>query len=378
MDLAFTQDQQALRQLLQMCLPGEDDARRTGQWNAAAWASFADAGEILRVGLPTRIGGAGGPVEIMIVMEALGSMLLADAYLETIVMGGGLLSHSPDARFDDLLLQVAAGNALIAIALYDPNQGDQENSRPTATRCSAGWRLDGRSPLVVGASLAGHWIVEATTANSGDGSDAPMLFLIERDAPGVKRTDYPTIDGRCASDLQFHAVSVSEEQLVVAPEGSRSLLDSIFDAAVAAHCAEAVGVMRRMFADTVSHCKQRRQFGRPLSSFQALQHRMVDMNLQISMAASATLRAALSLERSPAERARATSAAKATVATACRFVGQNAIQLHGGLGMRDDTPVTRFFRRATAMESELGGVDWHVERFRKSEAKASESENCLG
>lgn len=153
------------------------------------------------------------------------------------------------------------------------------------------------------------------------------------------------------------------DQLIAEPGATRPLIDSVIDAAIAAHCAEAVGVMRRMLADTVRHCKQRRQFGQPLASFQTLQHRMIDMYLQIVMAASATLRATLSLDGSVADRARATSAAKVTVAGACRFVGQNAIQLHGGLGMRDDTPVTRYFRRSTAMESEFGGVDWHLARF---------------
>ena len=289
--------------------------------------------------------------------------MLADAYIDTLVVAGQLLAQSPYARFDDLLARIAAGDALVAVAWSDPGQRREKATSLVATRVGARWRLDGRRPMVIGAEAAKHWIVEAGTPDSADGGGDTMLFLLERDSLGISRFDYPTIDGRSASDLKFEAVLVSTDQLIAEPEATRPLIDSVIDSAIAAHCAEVVGVMRRMLADTVLHCKKRRQFGQPLSSFQALQHRMIDMHLHIAMAASATLRATLSIDRPVAERARATSAAKVTVATACRFVGQNAIQLHGGLGMRDDTPVTHYFRRATAMESEFGGVDWHLARF---------------
>ena len=363
MELDYTHEQKALRQSLQTRFADAREAQPLGKWDAAVWIDFVDLNGILRIGLPSRIGGTGGPVETMIVMEELGVALLADAYLETLVVAAQLLAQSPDARFDNLLSRVAAGNALIAVAWGDPGQRHEEDCSLVATSAGAGWRLNGRRSMVIGAAAAEHWIVEARTPDPAGGKGETMLFLLERDSLGISRFDYPTIDGRSASDLKFEAVSVGMDQLIADPGATRPLIDSVINAAIAAHCAEAVGVMRRMLADTVRHCKERRQFGQPLSSFQALQHRMIDMNLHIEMAASATLRATLSLDRPFAERTRATSAAKVTVAGACRFVGQNAIQLHGGLGMRDDTPVTRYFRRATAMESEFGSVDWHLSRF---------------
>ena len=360
MELNYTDAQQSLRQALQANLP---EAGSSGGRDRAIWGSLRELGGILGAGLPSQVGGTGGPVEIMIVMEELGAALLADAYLETIVVAGKLLAQSPEARFDNLLALMAAGDALVALAWANHGQGHRADDSLVATIANAGWRLNGRRLMVVGAATAKYWLVEARAPDTGDGTHEALLFLIKSDVAGISQFEYPTIDGRSASDLRFEEVLVGADQLIAQPEATKALVQSATDAAIAAHCAEAVGVMRKMLADTLLHCKERRQFGQPLSAFQALQHRMTDMHLHIELAAAATLRATLSLDLPPPERARATSAAKVTVSSACRFVGQNAVQLFGGLGMNETTPVNRYFRRATAMESEFGGVDWHLARF---------------
>lgn len=363
MDLEFSPGQHALRRSVKALLASFDNLSRNG-CSSTRWEALARGG-FLRAGLPIRVGGSADPIDTMIMAEELGWALAAAAYPDTVVVAGSLLANAPNAQFDHLVKRIVSGAALVAVAWDEPGERCGADTCLIATPTATGWRLDGRKPLVAGAAAAEHWIVEAHIETVGR---ERALFVIGWDKAGIERIDYPTIDGRQSSDVRLSGVEVDAQQLIAGPESTRCVVDYAIDAMIAAHCAEAVGVMRRMLADTIAHCKQRQQFGQPLSSFQVLQHRMVDMELQIAMAASATLRASLSLDLPPEERARAMSAAKVTVATAGRFIGENAIQLHGGLGMRDETPVTHYFRRTIAMESELGGIDWHLDRFARHSA----------
>lgn len=368
MDLEYRPQHHLLRRSVRDLLAAFDTVPLGGQRDARIWAALAQEG-VLRLGLPVQLGGSGDPVDMMIVSEELGWALASGAYVVTLAVAGRLLTTAPEERFKPLINAVMDGSAQVALACDDPSERYDVATRLIATATATGWRLDGRKPLFAGAAVADHWVVEAQIAHR-DGERA--LFLIGKDTAGIERIDYPTIDERQSSDVRLSGVEVDEQQLIAGPGTARCAIDLTTDAMIAGHCAEAVGVMRRMLADTISHCQQRQQFGQPLSSFQVLQHRMVDMELHIAMAASASLRSSLSLELPPAERARATSAAKVTIATACRFVGENAIQLHGGLGMRDDTPVTHYFRRSIAMESEFGGIDWHLDRFARHGAISSQ------
>jgi alkylation response protein AidB-like acyl-CoA dehydrogenase len=188
------------------------------------------------------------------------------------------------------------------------------------------------------------------------------VFLVEADAPGVSRRDYPTVDGGRASDIAFEDVRLPAEALIGPVDAGLPLVEKVVDEALAALCAEACGVMRRMHEDTLEYARQRKQFGVPIGSFQALQHRMADMYIQLEQSVSMTLMATLKLGRD-AERAKACAAAKAQIGQACRFIGQNAIQLHGGMGMTDEMAVGHYFKRATLIESAFGSTDHHLARY---------------
>jgi alkylation response protein AidB-like acyl-CoA dehydrogenase len=214
-------------------------------------------------------------------------------------------------------------------------------------------------------------IVTARTGGAQAARSGVSLFLLERGLPGVSLHEYHTIDGRRAADLSLDGVVLPVEALLGAEGGALELVELVADEAVAAICAEAVGVMGRMLDDTVDYTRQRRQFGQPISSFQVLQHRMADMMMQLELARSAVYGATLKLGADPVERAKAASAAKVTCDQACRYVGQNAVQLHGGMGMSDELALTHYFRRATVIGNTHGSADYHLARFAKLERGAA-------
>jgi alkylation response protein AidB-like acyl-CoA dehydrogenase len=189
------------------------------------------------------------------------------------------------------------------------------------------------------------------------------VFLVDRHAAGVVTRDYPTVDGRRASEVFFENVSVPADALIGEEGAALPLVEQVVDEAIAATCAEACGVLRRLHEGTLDYTKQRKQFGQPIAAFQVLQHRMVDMFIQLEQAISMTYMAHIKLGEAPAERAKAQSAAKVQIGRACRFVGQNAIQLHGGMGMTDEMAIGHYFKRATIIEGEFGSVDHHLRRY---------------
>ena len=290
--------------------------------------------------------------------EELGHGLALEPYLEVSVLAAGLLRGISATAFTERLARISRGAEKLVFAWWEPDMPTRfDAAAMTALPCRAGWRLDGRKAVVIAADDADTLLVTARI----DG-EAPALFLLDAHTAGITRINYPTIDGRMASDLIFESVQVETEGLVADAKAARPLLARIGDVAIAALCAEGIGVMRYMLDATIAYTSDRRQFGQPIATFQTLQHRMVDMFLKIEMAAAATLAATASLVGTAADRAIAVSAAKVMVADACRFVGQNCIQLHGGLGMDSATPVTRYFCRALAIESEFGSAAFHLER----------------
>jgi alkylation response protein AidB-like acyl-CoA dehydrogenase len=232
----------------------------------------------------------------------------------------------------------------------------------SAVKDADGWRLEGSKAVVMAAPWADRLIVAARTAGvPGDGPGL-SLFIVDPAAAGVTLHSYPTIDGRRAADIDLVGVRAPAEALIGPEGGALPLLEAMRDRAIAAQAAEAAGLLGKLLDDTVDYTKQRSQFGQPLASFQVLQHRMVDMYMQVEMVRSAAILATLKLDGDPVERAKAASAAKVTLANACRFVGQNAVQLHGGMGMTDELAIGHYFKRATLLESEHGSADWHLAR----------------
>ena len=211
------------------------------------------------------------------------------------------------------------------------------------------------------APLATHLLVTARTADS----EGISLFLVDLDraGPGLDIHGYRTVDDRRAADLVIDGLRLPAHALLGEEGQAWASLDQARDEGAAAICAEAVGCMRKVLADTVEYCKQRRQFGQPIGSFQVLQHRMVDMYMELEQAVAAVYLAVLNLDAEPAIRARAVSAAKATIGRAARFVGQNAVQLHGGMGMTEELAIGHYFKRLTAIQYEFGSTDHHVARY---------------
>jgi alkylation response protein AidB-like acyl-CoA dehydrogenase len=361
MDFAFTDDQGQLRDALRGYLQRKNDfpartanARGEGGWSESLWRGLARDLGILGVLVAEEAGGVGGDaVGMMVVMEELGASLFVESYLETAVIGAAVLGAA-GAR-DAELRAIVDGDMRLAFAWAEPEARFDRLPRATVARRTAeGWRLDGYKAVVTAAPLATHLLVTALA----DGE--PAIFLVAVGAGGIAYQSFPTIDGRRAADIAFDAVALPDAALV--GRGSEAI-ESVCDLATAMVGAEALGVLRSMLDDTIAFTKERRQFGQAISSFQVLQHRMVDMYMQFELATSAVYRAVLSLDTEPVERARAVSAMKVTVAGACRFIGQNAIQLHGGMGMTDEVAVTHYFRRATVIESEFGSADYHRRRF---------------
>ena len=300
----------------------------------------------------------------MVVMEEFGKALVVEPYLGTVVIGGGFLKHGKPAGAAELIERIIAGEITMAFAWAEP-QGRYNLSdlKTTARKDGAGYVLNGHKAVVIGAPWASHLIVTARTGGGQRDPEGVSVFLVEADAEGIVTRDYPTVDGHRASEVYFENLTVPAEALI-GPEGAAlPLVEQVVDEAIAATCAEACGVLRRLHEGTLEYTRQRKQFGAPIASFQVLQHRMVDMFIQVEQAVSMTYMANIKLGEPAAERAKAVSAAKVQIGRACRFVGQNAIQLHGGMGMTDEMAIGHYFKRATMIEGQFGSVDHHLRRY---------------
>ncbi len=366
MDLSLSDEQVMLRDSLTRYLAQSFafDPHRPRDAGALWQALGRDLG-VLGAALPVEAGGlGGGAVETMVIADALGEALAPVPYIETAVIAAGLLKRAGGERAEALLPQLAGGSvrAVLAAGEADSRQA-LEAVTTTAQRNGNGWTIDGEKVVVAGAPGAEWLLVTARTSGGARDVRGVSLFLVPADAAGLSRHDYALIDGLPASDLAFTAVTLSADSLLGEEGSALPLLEQARDEGIAALCAEAAGLARKMLSDTVAYTKERKQFGQPLASFQALQHRMVDMFIAAEQATSAAYLAALHVEGPAAERARAVSAAKATVADAVRFVGQNAVQLHGGMGMTDELAVGHYFRRATAIEQQFGAADHHAKRY---------------
>ena len=216
---------------------------------------------------------------------------------------------------------------------------------------------------MIGAPLATHLIVTARTSGNPGDRDGLSLFLVAKNAAGMSSTDYVTVDGRRAAEITFDDLAIGEDALLGAPGAALPIVEATLDEARAALCAEALGVLAELQRQTLEYVKQRKQFGVAIGNFQVLQHRLVDMFMEVEQSTSMTLMATLKLAETPAARAKAVSAAKAFIGRACRSVGQNAVQTHGGIGLSDELALSHYFKRAAMIELELGSTDFHLARY---------------
>ncbi len=374
MDFNYTDTQEMLRDTLaRYCQDNYSfDARnkmmaRPEGRDPGIWTAMAQELGILGAPFSEEMGGlGGGALENQIMMEQLGEVIAIEPYLQTVVLGGGALKATGGMMADHMIPQIIDGSAIIAFAYAEP-QGryDLANLRVTARKEGAGYVLNGHKSVVYAAPWATHLLVSARTGGSQRETDGVSLFLIDAHGPGITRRDYPTVDGFMASEIYFENASISADALLGGEGTALPIIEQIVDEATVAVCAEACGVTRKLHAGTLEYARQRNQFGQPIARFQVLQHRMVDMFMEVEQALSMTTMATLKLDLPANERMAAVSSCKAKVSRACKFVGQNAIQTHGGIGITQELAIGHYFKRATMIEGQFGSADHHYDRFER-------------
>ncbi len=372
MDFTYTETQDMVRETLARFLADTYDfdkrqkmiASEAGR-DPAIWKALAQELGMLGAPFAEAHGGlGGGHLENAIVMEEMGKVMAIEPYLQTVVIGGGALKAAGGAVADAVIPEIIAGNVIIAFAYAEP-QGryNLANIRTTAKKDGSGYVLNGHKGVVYAAPWATHLLVTARTGGSGRERDGISLFLIDASSPGIVRRDYPTVDGFRASEVYFENVSIPADALLGGEGAGLPIIEQITDQATVAVCAEACGVTERLHLGTLEYTQQRQQFGQPISRFQVLQHRMVDMFMEVEQSRSMTVMGTLKLDLPAAERMAAVSMCKAKVSRACTFVGQNAVQTHGGIGITQELSIGHYFKRATMIESQFGTSDYHYGRY---------------
>lgn len=372
MDFSFTEEQTLLRNTVQSLLNDKYDfdtrrkiVKSADGWSPEMWAQFAELG-LLAAPFSEEMGGlGGGAIETMLVMEEFGRHLVVEPFLETVVIAGGFLREGGTAAQQEANIPgIIDGSTVWAFAYAEP-QGryNLADLVTTAKKDGAGYTINGYKAVVLGAPWAQKLIVTARTSGGQRDRDGVSVFIVDKNAPGVSTRDYPTVDGRRASEITFENVKVGADALIGAEGKGLPLVEKITDQAIAALAAEATGCMGELNKATVEYCKTRKQFGVPIGKFQVLQHRMVDMFMAYEQSVSMTYMVNLKLDENDAERTKAAAGAKVQIGKAGRFVGQQAVQLHGGMGMTDELNVGHYFKRLTMIDTQFGNVDHQLKRY---------------
>jgi alkylation response protein AidB-like acyl-CoA dehydrogenase len=376
MEFDYTEEQLALQDILQKFIARDYDfekrrgfSRSERGYSPAAWSQYAELG-LLSLPFPEPQGGLGGnAVDVMVVMEQIGQGLLLEPYLSSVVTCGGLIRDAAsEAQKDKLLPAIGAGSLQIALAAYEA--GGRYNLAHVECRAEpqgAGWKLSGHKSVVLDGASAQYFLVTARTAGKVGDRDGISLFLVPRGASGVTLRPYPTQSGGRAADLELQNVALDADALIGAAGRGLPLVERAVDHACAALCAEAVGIMTALNQATLEYLKTRKQFGVAIGTFQALKHKMADMLIAAEQSRSMAIIAAVNAD-SPdaAQRRRAIAAAKAYIGQAGRLVGQQAVQMHGGMGVVDDLIVSHYFKRLTMIDLTFGDVDYQLAYFSDS------------
>ena len=328
----------------------------------AAWSTLAELGMLALPVSEEQGGFDGNAVDMFVVMQELGRGLVVEPYLAT-VMGAQFLTLG--GRHDSLLELVAGGELRLACALTEKqSRHDLTDILTTASPTANGYIINGAKTVVVHGAQAGSVIVSARTSGAQRDTKGISLFVVPLATDGVTVADYRTLDGQRAANITFNNVQVPTTALIGLEGADWDILEQGADYGAALLCAEALGAMEAIFAATLEYLKTRTQFGAPIGKFQALQHRMADMYIHLEQARSMALLAAVHMQSEDAtERRRTVSAAKFRVGQALKFVGQQAVQLHGGMGVTDELPAAHHFKRLTMIELTLGDSDHHLQRF---------------
>jgi len=337
-----------------------------GGFSTDVWAAIAEMG-LLGLPFAEAHGGFGGStIDVMLVMEAIGEGLLVEPYLATVGLGGRFVARAgTKGQQNSILPALIEGKHTMAFAHTEPGaRYDLRQVGLKARRSGEGFILDGDKRMVLHGGSADTLVVSARTAGSETDATGITLFLVPRTAPGVSVKESRTIDNLRSADITFTNVSVGSDALLGREGEGYPVIEEVVDYATALLCAEAVGAIRYANEATLEYLKTRRQFGVPIGSFQALQHRMVEMMISYEQARSMAYLACVKIDTADAaERRHVISAAKIKIADACRHVSQESVQLHGGMGMTEELKVSHTFRRLTMLAQAFGDAEHHLERF---------------
>src|SRR5580698_8445359 len=372
MDFDLSEEQRLLKESVDGLLGSSyefDDRRKymaeKGGWSKAVWGKFAEQG-LLGLPFSEDEGGFGaGAVETMIVMEALGKALLLEPYLATVVIGGGFLRRGGSAEQKAAYIPaIIEGSKTFAFAQLEKNSRyDLSDVATSAKKKGDGWVIDGEKFVVLNGEAADTLIVTARTKGGQRDAGGIGVFLVPGNAKGIARKGYPTQDGLHGADITFTGVEVGADAAIGDPENALPLIERVVDEARTALCSEAVGAMDESLKSTVEYLKTRTQFGVPIGSFQTLQHRAADMFVAVEQARSMSMFATMASDfENAAERATAVAAAKVQIGKSLKFVGEQSIQLHGGIGMTMEAKIGHYFKRLTMIENTFGDSDYHLRR----------------
>src|ERR1700761_8105786 len=372
MDFDLTEEQRLLKDSVDGLLTDayDFDARKKymaekGGWSKTLWGKLAEQG-LLGLPFAEDDGGFGaGGGETMIVMEALGKALVLEPYLATVVLGGGFLRHGGSAEQKAAYIPaIIDGGKTFAFAQLEKNSRyDLADISTTAKKKGTGWVIDGEKFVVLNGENADTLIVTARTKGARHDKSGIGAFLVPANAKGVVKKSYPTQDGLHAADITFTAVEVGADAVIGDAENGLPLIERVVDEARAALCAEAVGLMDESLKTTVEYIKTRKQFGVAIGTFQSLQHRAADMFVAVEQARSMSMFATMAADfDDPKERAKAVAAAKVQIGKSGKFVGQQSIQLHGGIGMTQEAKIGHYFKRLSMIENTYGDTDFHLRR----------------
>jgi alkylation response protein AidB-like acyl-CoA dehydrogenase len=376
MDIRFTEEQELLRSSVQRLLRDQYDfdARRRivaseEGWSRMQWSSFAELG-LLAAPLSEDAGGlGGGPLSTMILMHEFGRHLVVEPFVETIVLAGGLLeSQASPAQKDEFIPEIIAGKSIWALAWSErSSRFDFADVTTTARREGDDYVLVGEKSAVIAAPWADYLIVSARTSGNRHDRDGVSLFIVDRQAAHLHLRSFKTIDGRRAGEVGLDG---ARGRLLGREGAGVGALEACRDRAIAALCAEIVGAIGELNTATLEYSKTRKQFGTTLGSFQVLQHRMVDMFIAHQEALSLMQHLTLSLAANEPGLSRLASGAKSKIGYAARFVADQAVQLHGGMGMTDELNVGHYFKRISSINIQFGDPAFHVLRYAQLDAAA--------
>jgi alkylation response protein AidB-like acyl-CoA dehydrogenase len=373
MDFNFSDEQQLLADTVQRFVREHYsfESRREilqspAGWSREIWQELAGLG-LTALNVPEEHGGLnGGPVDTMLVMNALGEGLLLEPFLSAAVLAPALITHLNDAAAAKALLPaMASGERIVVLAHQEPQtRGELNHVATRAEKNGDSYILDGYKNVIAHGGAADELLITARTSGKTTDTAGISIFRVDPQTAGVTVKAYATIDGQPAADIELKKVKLAAASRIGAEGQAFAAVEAAHEIAMSAICAEAVGVMKAISAATLEYTRNRKQFGQPIAKFQVLQHRMADMFMQSEQAKSMSYLAAIKcIDPDATERRRTLSAAKVIIGQAGKFIGQQAVQLHGGMGMTDELIVSHYFKRLTTIDLIFGDTDFHTQQF---------------